>query len=444
MVRWIVLVLVLVPFCQVVAQHGMSRTEFYRKLEAYFDRELIGDLDKSFSREDYQFYSWDAGDYSGDGNDDLICTVRRTSDKSKRMYVYLFVDIDGFLTQLAIKEYRFIELPLEVGVVVRYGVCYITQKLQQFDWSITGYRFDGVALIEVTSFRTRRVGSYTLEQTFTYPRLERHERWTQTRTGNPLLERRCSVTPIYPRGFLLSHGYQRRATMTSVDYVERGSFYWEGPADCSLSLAGAYDSAYLYLALEVRDDQLVLAACDSCIADRLELWFDLYSADTSLPSIALRREKRGLTLRHQPDAPLVGIDVQLGNIHSLSPSIRLMVNDSSLLTRVRMRAAADVHPHIERTANGYVLRLRIPWLLFAQPFMPPFHRPTTMGMIVRVFDVDNEFRPEETTIFSNTMYQAGEMASEGEMLLMPVGERLGRVDYVFFDRIVEQLRRRGF
>ncbi|KXB98585.1 MAG: hypothetical protein AA908_04180 [Chlorobi bacterium NICIL-2] len=441
---WVVLLLCLIASAHAAAQQGMTRAEFYSKLESYFDRELIADLDDSFAGDDYRFYSWDAGDFSGDGNYDLACAVRRARDNSRRMYVYLFADIDGFLTRIAVKEYRFIELPLEVGVTIRYGVCYITEKLQQYDWRITGYRFDGIALVEVAAYRTQRIGSYTLEQTLSYPQLRKYERWSQTRSGNVVLERRLSVVPIYPRGFLPGHGFQRRAVLTSVDYVERGAFYWSGPEDCSMSLAGAYDSNYLYLAIEVRDDELAVGTCDSCPADRLELWFDLYAADSVLPSIALRREKRGVSLRQQPDAPLAGIGVQLGNFRTVPPNLRLMASDSSMLTRLRMRAMADVLAHAERNATGYMLRVRIPWLFLASQFLPPFQRPVPMGVLIRITDVDNEFRPEETTLFDNAMYQVGNIASEGEFLLMPVGQQFGSVEYVFLDRIVEQLRRRGF
>lgn len=440
----IVVVQCLIALAGAVAQQGMTRAEFYGKIEAYFDRELIADLDQNFAGNDYRFYSWDAGDFSGDGNYDLACAVRRPRDNSRRIFVYLFADIDGFLTRIAVKEYRFIELPLEVGVAIRYGVCYITEKLQQFDWRITGYKFDGIALIEVTTYRTQRIGNFTLEQTLSYTQLRRYERWSQTRSGNIVLERRCGVVPIYPRGVLPGHGYKRHAVMTSVDYVERGAFYWSGPDDCSMTVAGAYDSNYLYLAIEVRDDELVVGTCDSCPADRLEMWFDLYAADSLLPSIALRREKRGVSLRQQPDAPQVGIGVQLGNFGTVPPSVRLLVSDSTMLTRLRLRAMADVLPHVERNATGYLLRIRIPWLILASQFLPPFHRRVPIGVLLRVADVDNEFRPEETTLFDNAMYQAGIVSSEGELVLMPIDQQFGNVGYIFLDRIVEQLRRRGF
>ncbi|MCX8051830.1 MAG: hypothetical protein N3B17_08070 [Chlorobi bacterium] len=427
------------------AQSGMTRDEFYRKLESYFDRELIGDLDSAFpDPRSVTFYSWDAGDFSGDGNYDLACVVRHRAEKDKRLWVYLFVDTDGFLTLVTRKEYRFVELPLEVGVVVRYGVCYVTEKLQQFNWRITGFRFDGIALLTVSEYRTQRVGSFTLDRSLDYMRLQIAERVTTTLTGNLAVERKCAVVPIYPRGVIPGHGYRRRAQASSIDYVQRGAYYWSGPDDCSTTLAGAYDTSYLYLTIAVRDDEVVTAYCDTCPADRLELWFDLYMPDSTLPSIALRREKRGVSIRRRPDAPLVGIGIHLGNFDAQPASVKLLVSDSSMLTRLRMKAFADVAIHAERQSEGYVVRLRIPWLLMSGDRIPPFRKPTPLGVLVSITDVDNEFRPEEATIFCNAMYDPSIVATEGELVILPEGEGYGNVEYVYAERIVEQLQRGGF
>ncbi len=428
------------------AQQGMTREEFYRKLESYFDRELIGDLNKAFpSAEELTFYSWDAGDFSGDGNYDLACVVRHRAEKGKRLRVYLFVDIDGFLTQIAAKDFRFIELPIEVGVVIRYGVCYITEKLQQFNWRYTGYRFDGFALIQTTVFQTRRVGSYTQQQVLDYARLQRSERWSITQSGNLELERRCGIVPLYPRRKPLSHGYQRRVWLTSVDYVLRGSYYWQGPQDCSFSIAGAYDSTFVYLSLAVRDDAVVTGYCDTCAADRVELWFDLFKSDTGLPSIALRRVKRGYVLRTRPDAPMVGLGISLGDFEQKPASVKLLVSDSSLLTRLRLRTLPDVVALSERdSSRGYIVRIRIPWLLLSSDFVPTESSTQAIGFLAFVTDVDNEFRPEEATVIANAMYNDGVIATEGELVVLPAGALLGSVEYVHADLIVGQLRRRGF
>ncbi|GIV53956.1 MAG: hypothetical protein KatS3mg039_0474 [Candidatus Kapaibacterium sp.] len=440
----LVLVGLLVPMVG-LAQQGMMREEFYRKLESYFDRELIGDLNVAFpSPENVVFYSWDAGDFSGDGNYDLACVVRNRAEKGKRLWVYLFVDVDGFLTQIAAKEYRFIELPLEVGVVVRYGVCYITEKLEQFNWRITGFRFDGIALIKTSEFHTHRLGSFTQEQTINYVTLQRNERWTTTRSGNLELERKCGIVPLYPRGVTLSHGYQRRAHLTSVDYVVRGAYYWQGPEDCSLTIGGAYDSAFVYLSLVVRDDQVVTGYCDTCAADRIELWFDLYQGDSSVPSLAVRRTKRSYIIRQRPDAPLIGLGLHLGDFAGKPPTVKLLVSDSSMLTRLRLKSLADVAIYGELQSDGYAVRIRIPWLLLAAELAPPHSRPSVLGFLAQVTDIDNEFRPEEATVFANAMYQSGVVASEGEMIAMPPGEQFGTVEYVHADAIVGQLRRRGF
>ncbi|MFY8161917.1 MAG: hypothetical protein ACOVNU_11350, partial [Candidatus Kapaibacteriota bacterium] len=106
-------------------QAGMKFPEFAEKLEQYYDAALIADLRKSLPQTDYAIWGWDVGDFSGDGFTDVAFAVRIRGDKKNRVVVYLFVDIEGYLTQVGQFSYSYVELPLENGVVIKQNTCYL-------------------------------------------------------------------------------------------------------------------------------------------------------------------------------------------------------------------------------------------------------------------------------------------------------------------------------
>jgi hypothetical protein len=124
------------------SQSGSRFPDFAKKLEYYFHKDLIADLQKSLPQGvNYTIWGWDVGDFSGDGNYDVAFVVRLASERKRLVQVYLFVDMDGFLTQVAKFPYKFIETPLEVGIIIKSNACLITKKNKQFNWSIRGQFF---------------------------------------------------------------------------------------------------------------------------------------------------------------------------------------------------------------------------------------------------------------------------------------------------------------
>jgi hypothetical protein len=141
---------------------------------------------------------------------------------------------------------------------------------------------------------------------------------------------------------------------------------------------------------------------------------------------------------------MIGVEIRLGDFADKPPSVKLLVSDSSMLTRLRLKSLTEVAVHSEQTDDGYLVRIRIPWLLLSSEFVPPSAMTTILGFLAKVIDVDNEFRPEETTVFANAMWKPTMIATEGELALVPQGEQFGSVEYVHAGIVIEQLRRRGF
>ena len=144
------------------SQSGMRFEELTKRIEQYFAEPLIQDVKEQLPQgTDYRIWGWDVGDFSGDSYNDLALSVKLSGDKKKTNYVFLFVDLDGYLTKISELPFDYVEMPSEIGVVIRYGICNITKKLEKFNWIIRGFKFDNGVLIQQDNFETEKIGKYT-------------------------------------------------------------------------------------------------------------------------------------------------------------------------------------------------------------------------------------------------------------------------------------------
>ncbi|MFN3270167.1 MAG: hypothetical protein ACK42G_06260, partial [Candidatus Kapaibacteriota bacterium] len=121
----------------------MTVAEFKTKLEQYFNEEMINDVfDKISQKTKFTIWGWDVGDFSGDNNPDLAFSIKILGESRKYTYVYLFVDIDGYLELVYVQPFEYVELPLEIGISIRNNKCSITQKRKKDYWTIKSFSFD--------------------------------------------------------------------------------------------------------------------------------------------------------------------------------------------------------------------------------------------------------------------------------------------------------------
>jgi hypothetical protein len=99
------------------------------------------------------------------------------------MDVYLFADINGYLIKVGQFKYEYVEIPLEVGVAIEYGIVFITQKFKQFHWRIESYLLENGSLIKNSTFTTSRIGKLTNETSKNFYNLRNTERFLITQTG---------------------------------------------------------------------------------------------------------------------------------------------------------------------------------------------------------------------------------------------------------------------
>ncbi|HRS02240.1 MAG TPA: hypothetical protein P5545_06795, partial [Bacteroidota bacterium] len=150
-------ILLLLTYNSIYAQSGITFPEFSKRLEVYFDKDMILDIKKYLPSDDkYLIWGMDVGDFSGDGNNDVAVSIKILNEKQKVVRTYLFVDMYGYFVKVGEFQFPFIDLPLEVGANIKDGTCYITQKISPSNWNYYGYRFDKGVLINSEKFSSKK------------------------------------------------------------------------------------------------------------------------------------------------------------------------------------------------------------------------------------------------------------------------------------------------
>ena len=81
------------------------------------------------------------GDFSGDGLDDFVISIREKDETPKKSVdVYFFQNLEDKSYKLVKKKnYKYVELPIEVAFLVKEGKCFVTSK-DSDNWYFTGYQ----------------------------------------------------------------------------------------------------------------------------------------------------------------------------------------------------------------------------------------------------------------------------------------------------------------
>ncbi|PKL86310.1 MAG: hypothetical protein CVV22_03910 [Ignavibacteriae bacterium HGW-Ignavibacteriae-1] len=425
------------------SQSGLKFSELAQRLEPYFDKLLIDDVYKQLPQGvDYFIWGYDVGDFSGDDHSDLGITLRLAGDRSRNMQVYLFVDIDGFLRQVAHHTYQFVELPLEIGVVIHKNICYVTKKFEENHWKMDGYTYDNGSILLSEIFNTGRVGDLTHESVRNYQTLRGSEKYINTRSGKELFYRDFLSIPTYRRGRTVYKGYFGDTFANYTDFVHEGAYDWKGEKDCSFRVTSAFDDDYLYFTVEIIDDAVVTQSCDTCISDYLDIWFDI-NPNPTYDRFTERNGKK-VDFRTKSTKGLYRVSVFPGNFLDKEPFVKVSTNDE--LTEIQKEDSKL----IKAVANflddslGYVLKFRIPFTLFGFEGNPLDEEFYEIGCTFVVIDYDNEYRPEEKTEVATSAFIPYDPSTYGSLILIPEGKWYGESENIFTEDVIKNLFEYGF
>lgn len=426
------------------AQTGMRFKDFSKKLEPYFEKELINDLEKKLPQgSDYQIWGWDVGDYSGDGNNDVAFAVKVLSDKQKVVQVYQFVDIDGFLTLVGQFPYEYFEMPLEVGIVIKLNTCYVMKKHKLYEWTVRGYRFVNGNMVLLDDFHTSKIENYTHESYKNYQNLVCTEKYIQLTDNKDKLKAKYLVIPSYPRGKRIYNGYNEFANVDDIDFVIKGAWYWKGPEDASFTVKSAYDAENLYMTVNIKDDIFVPLNCDSCIGDYIEVWFDLNSTAPNMDRFVTKTTNK-ITFRGKEEAGIYSIKIYPGNFLDKKSYVK-EVSSTDDLEKYQKDAVNNIKTVAVLKDSGYALKFKIPFALFGFEGAPiSKDKPTEIGCTVVFHDIDNEFRPEEETQLATSSFNSEYPSSYGSLMIIPSEQWYGEAVNIYTQDIIRYLIELGF
>lgn len=425
------------------AQAGVPFSELRTRLDPYFASELIDDLEQAMPKgSDYRVWGWDVGDFTSDGNNDVAFSINVLGGRRKECVVYLFADIDGFLVNVATYRVPYITLPLEVGVVIKNNTCYLAQKRREEDWSMTGYRYVSGSVVKVDHFVTNTVQSFAHESYRNYQTLETGERYVLQ--SQPSFQASYITIPCYERGRQVFAGIVSEAVIGGIDQVRSGSFWWTGEQDASFRVRTVYDDEYLYVRVAVQDSDVVTGWCDTCPADRLELWMDVSPPINEVLGRHLSSLKgRSLKVRTESDSGLYAFSVKIGDFRDIRPAISVRTTDE--LTAAQQDAVSQIRVVTSQRAQGYIVKIRIPFVLLGYD-RPPLKEGelTELGCTVALYDVDNDFRADEVTTLSTSPIQPLNPSTYGALSFVPSGMWYGETTNIFADDVLTTLRELGF
>ena len=440
----LIAVIFIISFGNAFSQSGMRFPELEKRLEPYFAEDLIADIRKELPQgTKYTIWGWDVGDFSGDGYYDVAISVKIAGDKNKRMHVYLFVDIDGFLTQVASFPYEYYELPLEIGVVIKNGTCYITKKFEEYNWLIRGYRFDNGAIMVYDEYQTKRINNFTYETYNNYVTLQYDERYLETATGRELMSADYLNIISYPRGKKVYKGYAEETYTNYVDYVYKGAYHWNGDKDCSFTVKSAYDEDYLYFVITVFDKNIIAHNYEYYPADNVELWFDINFVGKDHNRL-MDTSKKEIAYRTNAEFGIYNFVVFPGDFYERKAYVKEICSTDDFYY-FQENAVEDIKVVSSLLDDSYQLKIKIPFIIFGFEKAPVKEdKITEIGCSIIVNDIDNEYRPEEETEISTSNFNRNNPSSYGSLLLIPKGKWYGEVTNIYENEILKHLKDLGF
>ena len=422
------------------AQESITFEQLTELLDPYFAPELVGDITKALPEAPFDVWGFDVGDYSGDGYNDLIVSIRLHSNRRNEMKIYYFVDIEGILEVVRQETVKFVELPIEVGVTINDGNAYLIQKREEFSWEMFGRRYrDGVVML-VDRYSTSRNLALIHEQYRHYQKLEGFERFLRVKDETELFRADFLTVPSYRRGRHVSAGYARTATASLSPFLVRGAYYWSGVEDLQVNLRSAWDPEYLYFNVLVDDDEIVPESADTdTIGDRVELWLDMYMYGDRFTT-----GSRKQAFRNTSDTNIYGLFITLGDLVEKDPEVK--ISTTNLFDEGQNRATSRIRAAAARRDSGWMLKIRVPFALFGFDVAPiDEERLLEIGATVVVQDLDNPWRPTETTVMATSHnFDSNKPVTYGAVILVPPSVYFGESENIFTDQVKERLQEVGY
>lgn len=436
------LLLLVLDFNFSYSQAGVTFYEFSEKIDKYFDRELILDMEKEMPQTEYAIWGWDVGDYSGDGVVDCAFAIKLRGERKNRLFVYFFVDIDGYLQLVHQEDYPFFELPLEVGVVIKNNNCLITQKNKLYDWHVKGYTFDNGNFFQTDLFSTEQVMKLTREKYINYQTLINTEKIINA-NGKTDKSIEYNIIPSYLRGKKVYPGLKSEIEVTNVDHVYKGAYYWQGEEDCSFKAKSAYDEEFLYFTVYVKDDNIIPYCEDKCAVDHVELFIDCNLTNSNPTRLDFNTTTNKFEIKSDIEPNLMQFSVFPGDFKEIKPFVEISAqNEISPKKRLSVQSIRSSSNLID---SGYVIKFKIPFTLIGyEGKLFEDDNYLMMRTAIVVHDIDNQYRTEEESCLASSDKFEFDPSTYGTLMLIPSKKWYGFSANIYTDEILQTLNDYGY
>ena len=189
---------------------------------------------------------------------------------------------------------------------------------------------------------------------------------------------------------------------------------------------------------------MVTGWCDTCIADHVELLFDVAPpAEGSRSRYLSRIDREEVVVRSASDSGLYTFTVRLGDFGDNLPRVAIKTTDE--LDPAQVKARKQLRVVTAQRPDGYVVKLRIPFALLGYQKAPIDEQGVVeFGCAIAVVDYDNEFRPEERSVIATSNVESLDPSTYGALRFVPDGTWYGESVNIYGDAVVNTLRELGF
>ncbi len=133
-------ILAFILYSGVLLSQTISFDEFIETSKGFLNQKALEQVKETYD-EDCLITSADIGDISGDGKNDFAISIREKKAKDRIININIYCDSAGSYIKVFSDYLQFFELPIEIAFNISKQVCYVTQKLEEKKWKVSGYTF---------------------------------------------------------------------------------------------------------------------------------------------------------------------------------------------------------------------------------------------------------------------------------------------------------------
>ncbi|MGE5496882.1 MAG: hypothetical protein ACM3Q2_02365 [Syntrophothermus sp.] len=131
--------LILLFISALLPAQSITFDEFLEVSKEHLNTDALKELLPLFPK-NFVVTSADIGDFSGDNKNDFAIALKPYRS-NRGINIYLFCDSLSHYSLIYQDTLDFVELPVEIGFSIKQNKCFITHKIKEKNWDITGYTY---------------------------------------------------------------------------------------------------------------------------------------------------------------------------------------------------------------------------------------------------------------------------------------------------------------